>query len=234
MIPDVGRALDAAPGRRVRPRRRAAAAWHPPGSAPSCPVVRCSPGRALPARHSGSVDVFLEAFTAAQPGDVLVVDNGGRVDEACVGDLTVLEAQVGRRARPRRLGAPSRHRGARRDRRPRLQLRQPAARAASRRRPRSRGPGVRALRAAPGHRGRRRAGGRRRRPVRPRGTAGRRAPRSAGHLGNGTGAGPADRRGPVPCATRPRSRSTWRAGGTTPGTPSTSTCAGWAAPSRSD
>ena len=50
-------------------------------------------GRALPARHSGSVDVFLEAFTAAQPGDVLVVDNGGRVDEACVGDLTVLEAR---------------------------------------------------------------------------------------------------------------------------------------------
>ena len=50
-------------------------------------------GRALPARHYGSVDVFLEAFTNAQPGDVLVVDNGGRLDEACVGDLTVLEAR---------------------------------------------------------------------------------------------------------------------------------------------
>ena len=50
-------------------------------------------GRALPARHSGSVDVFLEAFTAARPGDVLVVDNGGRLDEACIGDLTVLEAR---------------------------------------------------------------------------------------------------------------------------------------------
>jgi regulator of RNase E activity RraA len=49
-------------------------------------------GRALPARHYGSVDVFLEAFRRAEPGDVLVIDNGGRSDEACVGDLTVLEA----------------------------------------------------------------------------------------------------------------------------------------------
>ena len=51
-------------------------------------------GRVLPARHYGSVDVFLEAFGSARPGDVLVVDNGGRTDEACVGDLTVLEAQA--------------------------------------------------------------------------------------------------------------------------------------------
>jgi regulator of RNase E activity RraA len=51
-------------------------------------------GRVLPARHYGSVDVFLEAFERAEPGDVLVVDNGGRTDEACVGDLAVLEAQA--------------------------------------------------------------------------------------------------------------------------------------------
>jgi 4-hydroxy-4-methyl-2-oxoglutarate aldolase len=49
-------------------------------------------GRVLPVRHYGSVDVFLEAFTRAEAGDVLVIDNGGRVDEACVGDLAVLEA----------------------------------------------------------------------------------------------------------------------------------------------
>jgi regulator of RNase E activity RraA len=68
--------------------------------------VRCAPapmralaagshlvGRVCPARHVGSVDIFLEAFESAAPGDVLVVDNGGRVDEACVGDLVVLEAQ---------------------------------------------------------------------------------------------------------------------------------------------
>lgn len=51
-------------------------------------------GRVVPARHVGSVDVFLEAFATAQPGDVLVVDNAGRLDEACVGDLTVLEARA--------------------------------------------------------------------------------------------------------------------------------------------
>jgi len=49
-------------------------------------------GRVLPARHYGSVDVFLEAFSRAEAGDVLVIDNGGRLDEACVGDLAVLEA----------------------------------------------------------------------------------------------------------------------------------------------
>jgi len=69
--------------------------------------VRCAPalmravvpgsrvaGSALPARHAGSVDIFLEALQGAVPGDVLVVDNGGRLDESCVGDLVVLEAQT--------------------------------------------------------------------------------------------------------------------------------------------
>lgn len=53
-------------------------------------------GRAVPARHAGSVDVFLEALEGAEAGDVLVVDNAGRDDEACVGDLITLEvAQAG-------------------------------------------------------------------------------------------------------------------------------------------
>jgi len=51
-------------------------------------------GRVLPVRHYGSVDVFLEAFGRAEAGDVLVIDNGGRSDEACVGDLAVLEAEA--------------------------------------------------------------------------------------------------------------------------------------------
>lgn len=49
-------------------------------------------GRVNPVRHFGSVDVFLEAIDRATPGDVMVVDNGGRLDEACVGDLITLEA----------------------------------------------------------------------------------------------------------------------------------------------
>jgi len=51
-------------------------------------------GRVLPARHRGSVDVFLEAMSRALPLDVLVVDNEGRRDESCIGDLTVLEARA--------------------------------------------------------------------------------------------------------------------------------------------
>ena len=65
----------------------------PPGIGAVIPGQRIA-GRALPARHYGSVDVFLEAFSGAAHGDVLVVDNGGREDEACVGDLVVLEAQA--------------------------------------------------------------------------------------------------------------------------------------------
>lgn len=50
-------------------------------------------GPARPVRHHGSVDVFLEALEHAAHGDVLVVDNGGRTDEACVGDLIALEVR---------------------------------------------------------------------------------------------------------------------------------------------
>jgi 4-hydroxy-4-methyl-2-oxoglutarate aldolase len=51
-------------------------------------------GRALPVKHYGSVDIFLEAMGTAQHGDILVIDNEGRTDEGCIGDLTVLEAQA--------------------------------------------------------------------------------------------------------------------------------------------
>jgi regulator of RNase E activity RraA len=65
----------------------------PPGLQAVTPGMRVA-GRVAPARHAGSVDVFLEAFERALPGDVLVVDNGGRLDESCVGDLITLEAQA--------------------------------------------------------------------------------------------------------------------------------------------
>jgi regulator of RNase E activity RraA len=51
-------------------------------------------GRVAPVRHYGSVDVFLEAMQSAHDGDVLVIDNGGRIDEACIGDLTVIETRA--------------------------------------------------------------------------------------------------------------------------------------------
>jgi regulator of RNase E activity RraA len=65
----------------------------PVGIRPVTPGTRVA-GRALPARHYGSVDIFLEALEGATAGDVLVVDNGGRDDEGCVGDLVALEAQA--------------------------------------------------------------------------------------------------------------------------------------------
>ena len=51
-------------------------------------------GRVLPARHYGSVDVFLEAMGRADEGDVLVIDNGARTDEGCIGDMIALEARA--------------------------------------------------------------------------------------------------------------------------------------------
>ncbi|MFX0055269.1 MAG: RraA family protein [Candidatus Hermodarchaeota archaeon] len=50
-------------------------------------------GRSLPCQHFGSVDIFLEIMEDANEGDVLVIDNGGRDDEGCIGDLIALEAK---------------------------------------------------------------------------------------------------------------------------------------------
>ena len=65
----------------------------PEGIRPASGGIRLA-GRVLPARHYGSVDIFLEAMEIAESGDVLVIDNGGRLDEGCVGDLTALEART--------------------------------------------------------------------------------------------------------------------------------------------
>jgi len=66
------------------------------GSATIRPVIEGMrvAGAALPVQHFGSVDVFFEAFARASHGDVLVIDNQARTDEACIGDLTVLEARA--------------------------------------------------------------------------------------------------------------------------------------------
>jgi 4-hydroxy-4-methyl-2-oxoglutarate aldolase len=51
-------------------------------------------GRVLPVRHSGSVDIFLEAMQDADAGDILTIDNDGRRHEGCIGDLATLEAKA--------------------------------------------------------------------------------------------------------------------------------------------
>lgn len=55
--------------------------------APGAPIA----GPARPVRHAGSVDVFFEALELASAGEILVIDNGGRMDEGCIGDLAGLE-----------------------------------------------------------------------------------------------------------------------------------------------
>ena len=69
----------------------------PGGIAPLIPGVRVA-GRVLPAKHFGSVDVFLEAMETAEAGDALVIDNGGRRDEGCIGEAvrsgTTLRTQL--------------------------------------------------------------------------------------------------------------------------------------------
>jgi len=103
-------AVDAADPRRLHPRRgplRAA----PAGIATLVAGAKVA-GRALLPRHYGSVDVFLEAFEAAPHSDVRIVDNAGRGDVACIGDLAVLEAAGAELAGIGCLGSPPRQRRA--------------------------------------------------------------------------------------------------------------------------
>ncbi|MEW6210999.1 MAG: RraA family protein [Acidobacteriota bacterium] len=67
----------------------------PTGIRPLMPHYRLA-GRVLPVRHYGSVDIFLEAMESAEEGDILVIDNQGRRDQGCIGDLTALEARAAR------------------------------------------------------------------------------------------------------------------------------------------
>jgi 4-hydroxy-4-methyl-2-oxoglutarate aldolase len=65
----------------------------PPHIKPIRPGMKVA-GPACPAKHAGSTDVFLEAIAGAQAGDVLAIDNVGRLDEGCIGDLVAGEAHV--------------------------------------------------------------------------------------------------------------------------------------------
>src|SRR5438477_1314100 len=63
----------------------------PPGIRSVTPNQRLA-GAARPVRNFGSVDVFLEAMQSARPGDVLFIDNRGRLDVGCIGDLIEFDA----------------------------------------------------------------------------------------------------------------------------------------------
>jgi regulator of RNase E activity RraA len=67
----------------------------PDGLVPVAPGMACS-GPATPVQHVGGVDTLLAAIHSAPTGAILVVDNRGLTDEACVGDLVALEAQSAR------------------------------------------------------------------------------------------------------------------------------------------
>jgi regulator of RNase E activity RraA len=64
----------------------------PVGLRPIDPRWRIT-GPAKAVLHLGSVGVFLEACDDLRPGEVLLVDDGGRTDRACIGDLTALEVK---------------------------------------------------------------------------------------------------------------------------------------------
>jgi regulator of RNase E activity RraA len=65
----------------------------PPSVRPLSAGMECR-GPARPVRHAGSIDVFLEAFDRVKAGEVIVIDNGGRQDEACIGDIILLEGRA--------------------------------------------------------------------------------------------------------------------------------------------
>jgi 4-hydroxy-4-methyl-2-oxoglutarate aldolase len=65
----------------------------PQGIQPVVPIHSMICGPAVPVRHYGSVDIFLEALENTIPGGILVIDNNNRRDEACIGDLIALEVK---------------------------------------------------------------------------------------------------------------------------------------------
>jgi regulator of RNase E activity RraA len=65
----------------------------PAGLRPLVGNMQCA-GCARPVRHVGSIDIFFEALEGVKPGEILVIDNGGRLDEACIGDIVLLEVKA--------------------------------------------------------------------------------------------------------------------------------------------
>ena len=72
-------------------RLGAAARCGPFGLLSIAPGMRIA-GPVQVVRHVGSVDLLFEAMASAPAGGVLVVEDRGRRDRACVGDLVTIEA----------------------------------------------------------------------------------------------------------------------------------------------
>ena len=52
--------------------------------------MRCA-GRALPLCYDGAAESFFEALERSAKGDILVLDNDGRLDQSCMGDVMASE-----------------------------------------------------------------------------------------------------------------------------------------------
>jgi len=63
------------------------------GDGPADAVHLGVDGGGSPAGRSRSIDVILKALDGGRAGDILVIDDHGRTDQACIGDLVALEAR---------------------------------------------------------------------------------------------------------------------------------------------
>ncbi|MCC3769934.1 RraA family protein, partial [Streptomyces sp. UNOC14_S4] len=60
---------------------------------PAVPGMRCHGPLRRITHTDGAVSIF-EGLDRTVPGEVLLIDNGARTDEACVGDLVAIEARL--------------------------------------------------------------------------------------------------------------------------------------------
>ena len=104
-------------------------AWPLKAFTPSCREAMSPAARAGRCNTTAACISFLEAMENAEEGDILVIDNEGRMDEACIGDLTRAGGSIERIGRHSGLGLPPRHSRACSDSLPGLQLREMPSRA---------------------------------------------------------------------------------------------------------
>jgi len=65
----------------------------PTGIRPLKSGMRCA-GRVLPLPYDGASERFFQILDRAVRGDILVIDNSGRLDESCMGDVMAYELRA--------------------------------------------------------------------------------------------------------------------------------------------